>query len=53
VQTREGQIEKLSAELREKSVILARQERTVWQDIERRSTWKRRLSKIGIPMKEE
>ena len=49
---RDEKIERLEAELKEKRTELARHEIEVWQAVERRSQWKRRLSKLGIPMKD-
>jgi chromosome segregation ATPase len=45
-------IERLESELKEKRTELARHEIAVWQSIERRDLWKRRLAKFGIPLKE-
>ncbi|MDP2605189.1 MAG: hypothetical protein Q8S00_21810 [Deltaproteobacteria bacterium] len=52
MKTRDEKIERLEAELKEKRTELARHEIEVWQAVERRSQWKRRLSKFGIPMKD-
>jgi chromosome segregation ATPase len=49
---RDEKIERLEAELKEKRTELAKHEIEVWQAVERRSQWKRRLSKLGIPMKD-
>lgn len=49
---RDQKIERLEAELKEKRTELARHEIGVWQSVERRSQWKRRLSKFGISMKD-
>jgi chromosome segregation ATPase len=48
----EEKIERLEAELKEKRTELARREIMVWQSIERRELWKRRLAKFGIPIKD-
>ena len=45
-------MERLEAELKEKRKELARHEIEVWQDIEKRGLWKRRLSKFGISLKD-
>jgi hypothetical protein len=45
-------IEKLELELKEKRKELARHEIEVWQDIEKRGLWKRRLAKFGISLKD-
>ena len=50
--TRDGKIERLESELKEKRKELARHEIEVWQSIERRSSWKRKLAKFGIPLKD-
>ena len=52
MKARDEKIERLEAELKEKRTELARHEIEVWQAVERRSQWKRRLSKFGIPMKD-
>jgi hypothetical protein len=52
MKTRDEKIERLESELKEKRTELARHEIEVWQAVERRSQWKRRLSKFGIPMKD-
>jgi chromosome segregation ATPase len=52
MKTRDEKIERLEAELKEKRTELARHEIEVWQTVERRTQWKRRLSKFGIPMKD-
>lgn len=52
VKTRDEKIERLESELKEKRTELAKHEIEVWQAVERRSQWKRRLSKFGIPMKD-
>jgi chromosome segregation ATPase len=52
MKTRDEKIERLEAELKDKRTELARHEIEVWQAVERRSQWKRRLSKFGIPMKD-
>ena len=52
MKTRDEKIERLEAEIKEKRTELARHEIEVWQAVERRSQWKRRLSKFGIPMKD-
>ena len=44
--------ERLEAELKEKRKELARHEIEVWQQIEKRGLWKRRLSKFGISLKD-
>jgi hypothetical protein len=44
--------ERLEAELKEKRKELARHEIGVWQQIEKRGLWKRRLSKFGISLKD-
>jgi chromosome segregation ATPase len=46
------QREKLESELKEKRKELARHEIEVWQQIEKRGLWKRRLSKFGISLKD-
>jgi chromosome segregation ATPase len=46
-------IERLESELKAKRTELARHEIAVWQSIERRGLWKRRLAKFGIPLKEK
>jgi chromosome segregation ATPase len=48
----EEKIERLESELKEKRTELARREIMVWQSIERRDLWKRRLAKFGIPLKD-
>ena len=45
-------MERLESELKEKRKELARHEIEVWQDIERRGLWKRRLAKFGISLKD-
>jgi chromosome segregation ATPase len=45
-------MERLESELKEKRKALARHEIEVWQDIERRGLWKRRLAKFGISLKD-
>ncbi|MGB7950928.1 MAG: hypothetical protein WCH75_24890 [Candidatus Binatia bacterium] len=50
--TRDGKIERLESELKEKRKELARHEIEVWQSIERRNSWKRKLAKFGIPLKD-
>jgi uncharacterized protein HemX len=50
--TRDGKIERLESELKEKRKELARHEIEVWQSIERRAAWKRKLAKFGIPLKD-
>ena len=45
-------ITRLEAELKAKRTELARHEIAVWQSIERRDLWKRRLARFGIPLKE-
>lgn len=45
-------ITRLESELKAKRTELARHEIAVWQSIERRDLWKRRLAKFGIPLKE-
>jgi chromosome segregation ATPase len=45
-------MERLEAELKEKRKELARHEIEVWQAIEKRGLWKRRLSKFGISLKD-
>jgi chromosome segregation ATPase len=50
--TRDGKIERLESELKEKRKELARLEIEVWQSIERRNSWKRKLAKFGIPLKD-
>ena len=52
MKARDEKVERLEAELKEKRTELARHEIEVWQAVERRSQWKRRLSKFGIPMKD-
>jgi chromosome segregation ATPase len=52
MKTRDEKIERLEAELKEKRTELAKHEIEVWQAVERRSQWKRRLSKFGIPIKD-
>src|SRR5436190_344191 len=49
---RDGKIERLESELKEKRTELARHEITVWQGIERRAAWKQKLKKFGIDMKD-
>lgn len=49
---RDEKIERLEAELKDKRTELARHEIEEWQSVERRTIWKRRLSKFGIPMKD-
>jgi hypothetical protein len=43
---------RLESELKEKRKELARHEIEVWQQIEKRDLWKRRLSKFGISLKD-
>ncbi len=50
---RDSQIESLVSELREKKILLAREEIADLQSIRRRNTWKRRLAKLGIPTKQD
>jgi chromosome segregation ATPase len=45
-------LERLEAELKEKRKEMARHEIGVWQQIEKRAMWKRRLSKFGISLKD-
>jgi hypothetical protein len=45
-------MERLELELKEKRKELARHEIEVWQDIEKRGLWKRRLAKFGISLKD-
>jgi chromosome segregation ATPase len=45
-------MERLESELKEKRKELARHEIEVWQQIEKRDLWKRRLSKFGISLKD-
>jgi hypothetical protein len=45
-------MQRLEAELKEKRKELARHEIEVWQDIEKRELWKRRLAKFGISLKD-
>jgi chromosome segregation ATPase len=45
-------MERLESELKEKRKELARHEIEVWQDIEKRGLWKRRLAKFGISLKD-
>jgi chromosome segregation ATPase len=45
-------LERLESELKEKRKELARHEIEVWQQIEKRGLWKRRLSKFGISLKD-
>jgi centrosomal protein CEP63 len=45
-------MERLESELKEKRKELARHEIQVWQQIEKRDLWKRRLSKFGISLKD-
>ncbi|MBI3066822.1 MAG: hypothetical protein HYY82_18025 [Deltaproteobacteria bacterium] len=52
MKARDEKIERLESELKEKRAELAKHEIEVWQAVERRSQWKRRLSKFGIPMKD-
>ena len=44
--------ERLESEIKEKRKELARHEIEVWQQIEKRGLWKRRLSKFGISLKD-
>ena len=44
--------ERLEAEIKEKRKELARHEIEIWQQIEKRGLWKRRLSKFGISLKD-
>jgi len=48
LKSRNGHIAKLASELKEKRTLLAKEEITVLQSIERRYVWKRRLAKVGI-----
>jgi chromosome segregation ATPase len=48
----DARMERLESELKEKRKELARHEIEVWQDIERRGLWKRRLAKFGISLKD-
>ena len=52
VKVHQGKIERLESELKEKRTELARREIAVWQAIERREIWKRRLARFGIPVKD-
>ena len=45
-------MERLESDLKEKRKELARHEIGVWQQIEKRGLWKRRLSKFGISLKD-
>ena len=45
-------MERLEAEIKEKRKELARHEIEIWQQIEKRGLWKRRLSKFGISLKD-
>ncbi len=45
-------MERLESDLKEKRKELARHEIGVWQDIEKRRLWKRRLAKFGISLKD-
>lgn len=45
-------LDRLETELKEKRKELARHEIEVWQDIEKRELWKRRLAKFGISLKD-
>ena len=45
-------MERLESELKEKRKELARHEIEIWQDIEKRGLWKRRLAKFGISLKD-
>ncbi|HZD42221.1 MAG TPA: hypothetical protein VE131_15970, partial [Terriglobales bacterium] len=48
----EERMTRLEVELKEKRKELARHEIEVWQAIEKRGLWKRRLSKFGISLKD-
>jgi kinesin family protein 4/21/27 len=52
VKHNDEKIERLESELKEKRKELARHEIEVWQDIEKRGLWKRRLAKFGISLKD-
>jgi chromosome segregation ATPase len=52
LKARDKLIQDLMNELKEKKAALARHEIEVWQGIERREGWKRRLSKVGIRLKD-
>ena len=52
VKHNDEKIERLESELKEKRKELARHEIEVWQDIEKRELWKRRLAKFGISLKD-
>ncbi|HEY1236429.1 MAG TPA: hypothetical protein VGH22_23830 [Candidatus Binatia bacterium] len=52
LQARDKLIQNLMTELKDKKTQLARQEIEVWQKIERRENWKRRLGKFGIRLKD-
>lgn len=52
MKARDDKIERLEAEIKEKRTELAKHEIEVWQAVERRGQWKRRLSKFGIPIKD-
>jgi chromosome segregation ATPase len=51
LKTRDTQIEKLASELKEKRYMLAREEMTIYRSIGKRNQWKRRLAKLGLPIK--
>jgi DNA repair exonuclease SbcCD ATPase subunit len=49
---KDEKMERLESELKEKRKELARHEIEIWQDIEKRGLWKRRLAKFGISLKD-
>ncbi len=51
LKNRDRQIEKLASELKEKRLLFAREEMSVYQSIGKRNQWKRRLAKLGLPVK--
>ena len=52
LKARDKLIQNLMTELKEKKTQLAHEEIEVWKGIERRASWKHRLSKVGIRLKD-
>jgi predicted butyrate kinase (DUF1464 family) len=51
LQTRNKEFEKLAADLKEKKLVLAKQEIADFQSMKRRNIWKRRFAKLRFPEK--
>lgn len=48
---RDKQIEKLSLALKEMKLVFAKGDKALYQSIARRNVWRRRLARLGIPIK--